>query len=305
MSLVKVDVGSPEETVTLVDYGNGILGPTFIKPAPLMKEIFDSLPSYSFREDDVMLCTFPKTGTNWLYEILSMIYSKSTERVKTSKGMTMMEFMTQEEMDRFPSPRIINSHCPLKFLPKADMQAKQIKTILCVRNPKDTTVSMYNHLKGMNMFEYNGTWANFVTHFRDTKLCYGESYAEYLNEFEKLLKVTQASLFTWSTLKTDGLKELDRLLEFLGVDLDDNLKIEIIQQCGFEKMKEEKRLTVEKASGGPPASKLMFKEGFNFFRKGMVGDWKNWFTVAQNEAFNQQWTSQINADSVFKFKYSL
>ena len=73
MSLVKVAVGSSEETVTLVDYGNGILGPPFIKPAPLMKKIFDVLPNYSFREDDVMLCTFPKTGLSF-YIVYIYIY---------------------------------------------------------------------------------------------------------------------------------------------------------------------------------------------------------------------------------------
>ena len=33
--------------------------------------------------------------------------------------------------------------------------------MLCLRNPKDTAVSYYNHMKGLNIYEYNGKWEDW------------------------------------------------------------------------------------------------------------------------------------------------
>jgi hypothetical protein len=48
------------------------------------------------------------------------------------------------------------------YLPLKDMKDKQIKTILCCRNPKDTAVSYYNHMKGFKSYEYDGKWKDWL-----------------------------------------------------------------------------------------------------------------------------------------------
>lgn len=50
------------DILTAVEVGNGVILPN-IPPTPEdAKRIFDNLQNYEFREDDIMLCTFPKTG---------------------------------------------------------------------------------------------------------------------------------------------------------------------------------------------------------------------------------------------------
>ena len=34
----------------------------------------------------------------------------------------------------------------------------------------------------------------------------------------------------------------------------------------------------------------------------MIGDWKNWFTVAQNEMLDEIWNKKMET-SMFKFRY--
>jgi hypothetical protein len=44
-----------------VDVG-GFISPYFMKEPEETKQIFDKVPDYEFQENDVMLCTYPKTG---------------------------------------------------------------------------------------------------------------------------------------------------------------------------------------------------------------------------------------------------
>ena len=42
---------------------------------------------------------------------------------------------------------------------------KKIKTIFICRNPKDVVVSFYNHSKGLNIYEYDGKFENYLQMF--------------------------------------------------------------------------------------------------------------------------------------------
>lgn len=45
-----------------IDVG-GFFTPFFMKKPEETKDIFEKIPDYKFRADDLMLCTYPKTGT--------------------------------------------------------------------------------------------------------------------------------------------------------------------------------------------------------------------------------------------------
>ena len=74
--------------------------------------------------------------------------------------------------------------------------------------------------------------------------------------------------FLLSVNYQDGLKEIDHLAEFLGVRADEQLKRNIVDMCSFDNMKTEKMAAVQKAAEKPLMVTSLFKEGYEFFRKG-------------------------------------
>ncbi|XP_052802926.1 sulfotransferase 1A1-like [Mya arenaria] len=286
------------ETLEFMDMGD-IRTPAFgIKTDDELKKIFDGIPEFKHRDDDVMLCTFAKTGTNWMYEVLMMLLRRKAERVDLNKSMTMLELQGVEDVDKVPSPRVINCHLPPRFLPK-DLAQKKIKTVLCLRNPKDTAVSYFNHMRGIKMYNYgNGQWKNWMRPYVQGKYEYGP-YPAYLNEWQEVIEAGPRypiHVMFFEDLKMNGMKEIERLISFLEIDISDSLQRDILDMCGFQKMAADKML-IQDQDG-------FFNENFRFFRKGEVGDWKNWFTVEQNEYFDSEWNKQIRADTIFQFKYT-
>lgn len=284
------------KTMELVNLGNYRL-PMYRRTPEQVKEIFENIPNFSCRDDDVMICSYPKTGTNWLYEIVSMIMRGKAERIKESKLAAMLEYLPEEDIQKIEtSPRVLNTHLNYRFLPE-DLKVKKIKTILIVRNPKDTLVSFFNHRNGIDLYHYDGKWEDWLPMSLKGKLDNG-LYGQYLTEWEDAIKEGPGfplHIVYYEDLKDFGVCEMEKLCKFLEVDLEADFIKDILQLCDFKKMADEK-IPKEILKSN------LFKNNFRLYRKGGIGDWKNWFTVSQNEMFDDLWKKTME-DSDFKFRY--
>ena len=54
-----------------------------------------------------------------------MLLNGNTETIPIPKMFAMLEFASQNDLEKLPSPRVLNSHFPLSILPK---QLKGITT---------------------------------------------------------------------------------------------------------------------------------------------------------------------------------
>lgn len=61
------------DTLLVYDVGGGLILPRIPPTAKDAKTIFENLQNYTFREDDIMLCTFPKTG-RWFDYIMQFSF---------------------------------------------------------------------------------------------------------------------------------------------------------------------------------------------------------------------------------------
>ncbi|XP_063800875.1 sulfotransferase 1B1-like isoform X2 [Pseudophryne corroboree] len=93
----------------------------------------------------------------------------------------------------------------------------------------------------------------------------------------------------WEKNSKKRKSEIRKILQFLEVELSDDILEKIAFHTSFEEMKNNDMVnyrTVHKL--------LLDQSCTSFMRKGVVGDWKNHFTVAQNEKFDEDYKRQMS-----------
>ena len=103
--------------------------------------------------------------------------------------------------------------------------------------------------------------------------------------------------FLWyEDMKADQMKVIEELCTFLEHPLTDKQKRKLIEHVQFENMR------TNPFSSPIPSCVL---DQSKFFRKGLVGDWKNYFDKSGVEKWNTWIQSNINEDNVEDFRHLL
>ena len=219
---------------------------------------FREIPKLRIRDDDVLLCGYPKTGCHWMYEIIFMLLHGKAELSRHGKELGgMIDFIPEILLDSLPSPRVLNSHLMYAQLPK-EIVEKKTKIILTVRNPKDTVVSFYNHhIDLKSMYSYGGSFNDYFNLFMEGRLEYGD-YFDYVLDWERTMKnqsFNQIHCVSFEDMKSAPLKCVLDVANFLKVKVTEQFAREIVDACSFNRMKK------KRGKDGPPAK---------LFRKGMT-----------------------------------
>ncbi|XP_060586076.1 sulfotransferase 1A2-like [Ruditapes philippinarum] len=288
--------------VDVVDEENGYRQCTFSFTFEQHQESFNNIPNIKCHDDDIILNSYPKTGTHWLWEMLQMVIKQTAEVSNANKLREMIEAFPTEVVENLPSPRVLNTHLKIKYLPK-DIIKKRLKMFLLLRNPKDVAVSLYHHLKGIKFYEYDGKFENFLRLFQSGGVDYG-SYPEYLREWQTFIKENPdfpVHVVYYEDLIADCFGEMKKVCEFLGKEVSSDLLRQIVESCQIDKMRQVKdeKMTDEMRQ----VQKTALNADFNMFRKGGIGNWKNRLTVAQNEYIDKWWDEETKDLDMFSFKF--
>ncbi|XP_046575815.1 sulfotransferase 1A3-like [Haliotis rubra] len=284
---------SQKQIVEAVDDGGETL--TFLSDNSFLIPNFpdgigiDGVRSVGIRDDDILICSYPQSETHWVFEITRELLAGGIIHDDNTKVQTFMERTSEEELADLSSPRILNTHLLMKHLPD-DVCNKKLKVIIVLRNPKDVAVSLYNVIRTLPFANYKGEWKNYVRPFFQGKFAYG-SWMDYVLDWEQVKKDNPdlpVLTILYEDIKEDQMREMRRIYEFLDVKRTDDFLSKVCNnttKAAMRTLKED-------------------DSGIKVFRKGGVGDWKNWFTVAQNEWFDQLYQEKM-ADCPLQFKYTL
>ncbi|VDI81675.1 Hypothetical predicted protein [Mytilus galloprovincialis] len=251
---------------------------------------FQDIKNFDSRENDILLCTAPKTGTHWVHEIISMLVDHTTEY--NSRDATLkihLDFMTDFQLlESETRRRILHSHLPWSFLPSKHKDEKA-KVVYVNRNPKDRHASQYNWLKQMNGVPPDFTWKQYYEDMviNDRLLTGWFNYTKEMTKAARSYKNVHCVLF--EDLKLHPIETIKHIAEFLEVPFDDQFIAEVADKNVFRKLKDYKQ-------DASVAVSRNYKSVL--FRKGEIGDWKNWFTVSQNEQFDAMYKKEMKGVEV-------
>ncbi|XP_068088072.1 sulfotransferase 6B1-like [Hyperolius riggenbachi] len=254
----------------------GVLYPTVL----CNEETFKSLENFEAREDDLLVVTYPKCGTNWIIQILYDIVGVISNK-ELLLDNTMIEFGNPEMLERFkdrPSPRIISTHLNVQSIPKSFFQ-KKVKTLLVLRNPKDAAVSFYNFYNSMPALPTYQSWDLFFKDFIQGNVVYG-SYFDYLVAWNKHTEEHNVMAVTFEEMKLDLPTQLRKISDFFRLSLSPEQISLVEEQTSFTSMKEKSEATHGKL-------------GNAFFRKGQIGDWRSVFTEPQSKQVDAEFEKYL------------
>ncbi|KAF1584113.1 UNVERIFIED_CONTAM: Sulfotransferase 1 family member D1, partial [Eudyptes pachyrhynchus] len=157
-------------------------------------EHWSQVESFEARPDDILISTYPKSGTTWVSEILDLIYNNGdAEKCKRDaiyKRVPFMELIIPgitngvEMLNNMPSPRIVKTHLPVQLLPSSFWK-NDCKIIYVARNAKDVVVSYYYFYQMAKIHPEPGTWEEFLEKFMAGQVSFGPWYDHVKSWWEK------------------------------------------------------------------------------------------------------------------------
>ncbi|XP_003471658.1 sulfotransferase 1C1-like [Cavia porcellus] len=271
----------------------------------LISDNWDQIWSFQAKPDDLLIASYPKAGTTWTQEIVDMIQQDGDElkcqRNTTYERHPFIEWEMPpplksglELAKAMPSPRTLKTHLPIQLLPPSFWK-ENCKIIYVARNAKDCLVSYYHFYRMNKALPEPGTWEEYIEAYKAGKVLWGSWYDHVKGWWDRKNQHRILYLF-YEDMKEDPKREIRKILKFLEKEVTEEVLDKIIYHTSFQVMKNNPMTNYTTL----PTS-VMDHSISPFMRKGMPGDWKNHFTVAQSEAFDKDYREKM-AGSTLTFR---
>nr|XP_038033508.1 sulfotransferase 6B1 isoform X2 [Anas platyrhynchos] len=233
-------------------------------------------------------------GANWLIQILNDLIFTTIQTKPVSTELPFIECGDPDKyqrMKQIPSPRILATHLNYDCLPKSIFKNKA-KILVLFRNPKDTAVSFFHFHNNVPSVPSYSSWDEFFSEFMNGKVGWG-SYFDHAVTWNKHIEDENTMIITYEDLKENLTSGVKQIAEFFGFSPAAEQIQSIVDRATFQAMKDKAQET-----HGAVGSVL--------FRKGVVGDWKNLFTEAQNKEMDAKFKVCLEGTKLgAKLKYDV
>ncbi|KAM8941862.1 sulfotransferase 1C1-like [Lycaon pictus] len=263
----------------------------------IISDNWDNIWNFQAKSDDLLIASYAKSGTTWTQEIVDLIQNdgdvQRCQRANTFDRHPFIEWALPPPLNsglelakKMPSPRTMKTHLPVQLLPPSFWKENS-KIIYVARNAKDSLVSYYHFSRMCKLVPHPGTWEEYIEAFKAGKLLWGSWYDHVKGWWNAKDQHPILYLF-YEDIKEDPRREIQKILKFLEKEMPEEILNKIIYHTSFDIMKQNPM-----ANYTTLPTNLMDQSISPFMRKGMPGDWKNHFTVAQNEEFDKDYQEKM------------
>ena len=265
------------------------------------QEKVDLLKTFPLRPDDVWIVTYPKSGTTWTQQIVKLLCNggKDDERKITdfAPWLERRDDLSSEYLDGLkllPSPRVFKSHFRYDSMPCGLPHVVPYKCIYAARNPKDVAVSWFHHMRASPQFYYHSNWEAFLQYYINGEVPSG-NWFDHVLSFWAHKDDGNILFLKYEDMKKDLPIAVAAVAKFMGYDLTQEVIEDIAMQSDFKHMKENPSTNY--------SWEIQLPNEAPFMRKGVVGDWKNYFTPEQSAQFDAIYAERMKGTGLdFKFE---
>jgi aryl sulfotransferase len=282
-----------------------------VKTREIHSHHFDSSVwnDFKFREGDVVISTYAKSGTTWTQQIVGQILFNGAEDVDVANLSPWLDLRVPPAevklsgLEAQSNRRFVKTHLPvdaLVFSPKA-------KYIYIGRDGRDVVWSMYNHHMRANDTWYallndtpgrvgppiERTDLDVVSYFRQWLEKDGFPFWpfwENVRSWWAIRALPNVMFVHFADLKRDMEGEMRRIAKFLDVSIVETQWPQIVEHCSFDYMKQH-------ADKSAPLGGILWEGGAEtFINKGTNGRWRDLLTADDVKAYEARALKELGPD---------
>ena len=186
--------------------------------------------------------------------------------------------------------RLVSSHLNFDLLKKYVVE-QSIKTIHVRRDPRDVLVSLYHFYQiNKSLGPFEGTWDEFYELFKKKELLYGDVIA-HLNGWLSEVHRSNILYISYEEMKNNLKRVIGKVATFCNLEVTKEQIDHVAEKSTFEEM------SANSTTNGDILVKIgvFDSEKGKFMRKGIVGDWKEYFTEEQVEHMEERLNKEMSA----------
>lgn len=266
---------------------------------------------FQFRDDDIVIATYAKSGTTWMQQIVSQLIFNGQPDLPVAEMSPWVDLRVPPKdiklaaLEAQNHRRFVKTHLPvdaLVFSPRA-------KYLYIARDGRDVLWSMYNHHANANAAWYealNDTPGRVGPPIDRPPQSISQYYDEWLDKnghpfwpfWENLRSwwavrdLPNVHLVHFARLRMDLPGEIARIAEFLDIPRAALNWDAIVEHCSFDYMKNH-------APGSVPVGGAFWEGGAQtFINKGTNGRWRDTLSAAQSQRYEDMAVSELGAECV-------
>ncbi len=264
---------------------------------------------FPFRDNDIIIATYGKSGTTWLQQIVAQLVFQGAEESPMPEISPWVDMRLPPREVKLPAieaqthRRFLKTHLPvdaLVFSPRA-------KYIYIMRDGRDVMWSMYNHTARATDFFYQmindspgrvgppldrppASTRQYFLEWLDGNGFPLWPFWEHVRSWYAIRELPNVLLLHYTQLKDDLPGQMRRIADFLDIEVPEDRWPMLVEHCEFTYMKAH-------AANYTPLGGLPWEGGAEtFIHKGTNGRWRDELTAEDNARYEATARRELGED---------
>jgi len=281
------------------------------KTRDIQNHHFDSTiwDDIQFRDDDIIIGTYAKSGTTWMQQIVSQLLFDGDESLPVAEMSPWVDLRVPPKEVKLPMieaqthRRFLKTHLPVDAL----VFSGKAKYIYIGRDGRDVVWSLYNHHLNANDAWYDAlnntpgrvgppigpppaTTLEYFENWLDNDGAPFWSFWENSRSWWDIRTLPNVHLVHFADLKADMEGQIRQIADFIDIPVDDASMGRVLKHCSFDYMK-------ANAAQSVPLGGAFWDGGAKtFIHKGNNGRWKDILPQSVSDRYEKMVVAELGQD---------